>query len=104
MSDCSTRAYDVPDTIKVPRMYPLEIVQRIERIDYGGIYFRKEVTCTMTEAYRGTPCSDWECSACGKIHNAPRTGRFCPRCGAKIVEVKSLGPYESRPEVKEIDG
>lgn len=43
---------------------------------------------TVTETYRGWPCSDWVCSGCGKTHNSHMPGEYCPRCGRRVVRVE----------------
>ena len=50
-------------------------------------WFVKQRECTMAEGFKGTPCNDYTCSACGKMHCAPQVHRFCPRCGSLVVAV-----------------
>lgn len=50
-------------------------------------WFRKHRECTMTIGFRGHPCNDYTCSACGKTHCAPQVHAYCPRCGAKVASV-----------------
>lgn len=54
----------------------------------GGCEPHVGESCTMTLAYRGEPSSAYRCSACGKLHDAPRVHGFCPRCGAEVSAVR----------------
>ena len=56
-------------------------------IEVYGIRFEPVAECEMTTEYEGYPCSDYRCSACGKVHSAPRAHERCPRCGAKVTRV-----------------
>ena len=94
MGDCSTNAWRVPKlderepgVIYSHQLYSREVYENAKAIEIAGVRFYKPVTCTLTRTYHGSPCSDWLCSACGKIHNAPRANAFCPRCAAKVTEV-----------------
>ena len=101
MSDCSTRAWQVPRASELPKldgtdelvidvMLPAQTIEsaRTLRIrQLPSAVFHRRRTCTLIIRYRGYPNMDIECSCCGKIHNAPRTDRYCPRCGAWVVAV-----------------
>lgn len=101
MSDCSTRAWQVPrdaappnldgtDDLVIDTFLPKEVIAsaRTVRIrPFADAVFVRRKTCTLIIRYKGYPNMDIECSCCGKIHNAPRTGRHCPRCGAWVVAV-----------------
>ena len=71
----SRRAYEAADAITV----------RFSKRKGDCIWFRKFRECTMTEGFKGNPCNDYTCSACGKMHCAPQLHAYCPRCGARIV-------------------
>ena len=101
MSDCSTRAWQVPrdatppnldgtDELVVDVMLPEAAIAsartlRIRQLPEAVFVRRK--TCTLTVEYEGYPNLDYLCSSCNKIHNAPRQNAFCPRCGARVVAV-----------------
>lgn len=101
MSDCSTRAWDVPrdalppsldgtDDLVVDTFLPRELIASASTVrirPFTDAVFVRRKTCTLIIRYKGYPNMDIECSSCGKIHNAPRAGRFCPRCGAAAVAV-----------------
>lgn len=100
MSDCSTRAWMVPAECEPPRLaddelvidstLPLEMLASVMSVRIRQVpdaTFIKLVTCTLTVEYEGYPMSDFRCSACRKVHNAPRPGAYCPRCGAMVVAV-----------------
>ena len=65
---------------------------RIVAIERDGLVYALRETCTMTQEYAGYPCSDFRCSACGKVHNAPHADEFCSRCGAMVVGVERCRP------------
>ena len=97
MSDCSTNAWKVPKpgdrepgVIYSHQLYSKDKYESAKAIVVAGVRFERVRECVMTQTYAGYPCADWECSACGKTHNAPRTHLVCPRCGAVIREVKHL--------------
>lgn len=92
----NTRARDVPTVAggeEVGKLKPHEIEMHgafprhdtAEAVVVDGMRFRRDYECTMRLEYKGYPCSCWECSACGKKHDAPRLNSYCPRCGARIV-------------------
>lgn len=56
-------------------------------ITVDGVPWTPERTCTLERTYVGYPCSDWTCSACGKIHTDNDAREHCPRCGARVVRV-----------------
>ena len=99
MSDCSANAWAVPaecerphfagsDEIVIDSMLPayvLEAARTVRIRQLPDVTFAKLETCTMTVEYEGYPTSDFLCSACGKLHNAPRIRRYCPRCGAMVA-------------------
>lgn len=101
VSDCSPRAWMVPAECELPRLtgtdelvidstLPLEMLASVTSVrirQVPDVMFLKLVTCTLTVEYEGYPMSDFRCSACTKVHNAPRPGAFCPRCGARVVRV-----------------
>ena len=66
-------------------------------IEVYGIRFEPVAECEMTTEYEGYPCSDYRCSACGKVHSAPRAHERCPRCGAKVTRGRRQA--HTRPEV-----
>lgn len=73
--------------IELKPLFPIEMYESASAVFVGNVRFRRERECTMTLEHEGYPCSCWECSACGKKHDAPRLHAFCPRCGARIAEV-----------------
>lgn len=100
MSDCSTRAWMVPAECEPPRladdelvidsMLPMEMLESVMSVrirQVPDVMFLKLVTCTLTVEYEGYPMSDFRCSAYTKVHNAPRPGAYCPRCGAMVVGI-----------------
>ena len=101
MSDCSRNAWAVPKAAQMPNfdgtdelvvdsmMEPGEVdaVRTVRVRQLPDAVFVRRATCTLTVVYRGYPCSDFLCSSCGKIHNAPHPDAFCPRCGAVVAEV-----------------
>ena len=97
MSDCSTNAWKVPKlkdrepgVIYMHQVYSKDYYEGAVAIEVMGVRFNRARECTMTQTYAGYPCADWQCSACGKTHNAPRANEFCPRCGAIVREVRRL--------------
>lgn len=60
---------------------------RCVAVDLDGARYVRERTCDMVLTYRGFPCNDYECTACGKKHCAERASEHCPRCGARRVRV-----------------
>ena len=82
-------------TIQLNPMFPRESYEGADAMvvrfsDRKGdcVWFRKHRECTMTEGYKGNPCNDYTCSACGKMHCAPQLHAYCPRCGARVVGVE----------------
>ena len=73
--------------LEIDAMFPDEYVDSIGAISYGGIEFTRRGKCVLTVEHEGYPCNDYRCSACGKVHNAPRPGSYCPRCGCLVAEV-----------------
>lgn len=73
----SRMAYEAADAIAI----------RFSKRKGDCVWFRKFRECTMTEGFKGSPCNDYTCSACGKMHCAPQVHRFCPRCGSLVVAV-----------------
>ncbi|MBR0403723.1 MAG: hypothetical protein IJI68_00660 [Eggerthellaceae bacterium] len=102
MSDCSTNAWAVPKESGIPRhdgtdelvidVYatPEQIAGarslRIRQVP-GAVFIRRH-TCYLVLEYVGSPCNDYRCSFCGKVHNAPRAGNFCPRCGSIVLYIQ----------------
>lgn len=76
-----------PGVLYQQPLYTQKLYERITAIEVCGIRFAREKTCSMATEFRGTPCNDYRCSACGKLHNAPRAHSYCPRCGAKVTDV-----------------
>ena len=74
-----------PHEIEMHGVFPRHDTAEAAEVD--GMRFRRDYECTMRLEHGGYPCSCWECSACGKKHDAPRLHTFCPRCGARIAEV-----------------
>ncbi len=105
VSDCSTNAWAVParcekphfigdDELVVDSTLPAEMLAQVGSVrirQMPDVVYRRRETCTMTVEYEGSPCSDYRCSRCGKVHNTPRVGPFCPRCGASVTSVIGVG-------------
>ena len=102
MSCCSPDAWKVParcerphlagsDELVVDSTLPPEMLGHVRSVRLrqmpDAVFSRRE-TCTLTVEYEGSPCCDFRCSACGKVHNASRIGLFCPRCGARVKGVE----------------
>lgn len=64
--------------------YSEEVMAHVGYVRYGKRRYALERKCDMALEFEGTPCNDYRCSNCGKVHNAPRLHRYCPRCGARI--------------------
>lgn len=58
---------------------------KVTAVRFGEARYELVRDCEMTLEYRGVPCSDYRCSACGKVHCAPRAPQRCPRCGARVT-------------------
>lgn len=114
MSDCSTHAWSVPKpwerekgVIYSHGLYSLETYENAKAIIVDGLRFERVRECTMKRTYYGTPCSDWTCSACGKVSNVLKPNERCSRCGAVVAKVvdergqKILGPF--KPARGEVD-
>ena len=115
MSDCSANAWAVPKESGIPRhdgtdelvidayATPEQIAgARSLRIRQApGAVFAKVDWCTLTVEYAGDPCNDYRCSACGKLHNAPRANAFCPRCGARVALVVEKGAQGGADSISE---
>lgn len=71
-------------SIEMPALFPASVMAHVDSVDIGGVRFVLERTCSMALTFKGEPCNDYTCSACGKVHNAPRVNEYCPRCGARI--------------------
>ena len=76
-----------PGVLYQQPLYTQKFYESITAIEVYGIRFARERKCSMTTEFEGTPCNDYRCSACGKLHNAPRVHSHCPRCGAKVTDV-----------------
>lgn len=81
------KSQEAETIIEVMPVFPMNVYDTAGAIVVGDIRFEREVECTMRLEHAGYPCSCWECSACGKKHDAPRLNSYCPRCGARIVQV-----------------
>ena len=68
-------------------LYTRKFYECLTAIEVQGIRFNREVECEMTTELEGYPCNDYRCSACGKLHTAPRANERCPRCGAKVTKL-----------------
>ena len=74
--------------MEIDAMHAPAVVDRLDAVIYGGAEFhRRRGTCRLVVEFEGYPCNDYRCTACGKVHNAPRANGYCPRCGAKVEEV-----------------
>ena len=73
--------------IELMPVFPMPVYEKASAIVVGDVMFGHVGECTMRLEHGGYPCSCWECSACGKKHDAPRLNSYCPRCGARIVQV-----------------
>ena len=98
MSDCSTQAFNanaIHGEVKWAggmRPTPLSYARYVngqerkaECFELDGVDYLPERTCELVETYRGYPCNDYTCSACGKTHCAPRRHEHCPRCGSRVT-------------------
>ena len=76
-------------SIEMPSLYPAQVMAHVDSVVIGGMRFERYYgrECEMSLTFKGSPCNDYVCSACGKMHNAPRVSTYCPRCGARIVAV-----------------
>ena len=77
-----------PGVLYVDTVYSKKVLDGVKSVVMQGLKFEKERFCSLKVTFHGDPCNDYVCSNCGKMHNAPRSGRFCPRCGAKVTEVE----------------
>lgn len=104
MSDCSANAWAVPKAcvpaglgdaeLVIDTLVPaadLACVRTVRIRQLPDEVFVRRDTCELTVEYEGYPCSDFRCSACGKVHNAPAPQPFCPRCAAEVVGVSFEG-------------
>ena len=114
MSDCSPNAWAVPrhrdplgedgnELVLDAYIHPdlLDGVRTVRIRQVPGAVFHRRGKCTLTVEMEGYPCNDYRCSACGKMHNAPRAGAYCPRCGAFVTGVEHAdrdGAYEETYE------
>lgn len=83
---------DFMSVISMHPTFPRKVYEKAEAIAvmFGAdkcdcAWFRRFRECTMTVGFKGNPCNDYTCSACGKMHCAPQLHAYCPRCGAKIA-------------------
>lgn len=67
--------------------YARKFYECLTAIEVYGIRFEPVAECEMTTEFEGYPCNDYRCSACSKVHSAPRAHERCPRCGAKVTMV-----------------
>lgn len=74
--------------IELMPVFPMPVYEKSSAVLVGDVRFDRLRECTMTLEHEGYPCNCWECSACGKKHDAPRLHSYCPRCGARIVGVE----------------
>lgn len=74
-----------PHEIQMHPLFPASVYATAAAVVVDGTRFARERTCTMRLEHEGYPCSCWECSACGKKHDAPRLNAYCPRCGARVT-------------------
>jgi len=81
-----------PDVLYVDSVYSEKIIDGVKAVVMKGRRFTRERICSLTTAFKGEPCNDYVCSACGKMHNAPRPSTFCPRCGARVTDVDGKVP------------
>lgn len=110
MSDCSANAWAVPKACAPMGRGEAELVidalmpaaelagvrsVRIRQLP-DEVFVRREA-CVLTVEYEGYPCSDFRCSACGKVHNAPAPQPFCPRCAAEVAWVSFEGLDDGEP-------
>ena len=81
---------------------------RIVAIERDGRLYEVVRDCELVRTFHGYPCSDWTCSACGKISNSPHPTQRCPRCGARVTGAHDadgtpVGLFDERPPYDERD-